>query len=478
MEVDMLRVSKVEIVIDYLTKQLLQPLTPGETFDLASQLDVKVSEMVVGEAACYQKMTPGAVLSKIKSAFKHNLEAVEFGISKSGRSFLLGQVGYELYTHGLISEDPFLDRAVSLTLAAQIGNHMIGLSPCAGTGDACVYTGLVAALLEQYNEAEIWPAVAVMLKLGTFFRAGKCTTGCNMEGLGAGATGTAALLVELAGGGPEEIKRAFSLALSPTIGVPCTPRVMVPGLCATHIGGAIMIGQLAAQLALKTSLPVTVPADVMLAMAAKAHRVSAQQIVPEVISYMEGYFKSDVRVDNYIDSDVRAQIYSRDQKIAQKARNEIKAIAATVNPITEPFGAVVVGGSSQAVGSPTNTARVAHAMIKGKITGIKIELYPELFARRAINIPGILMGAIYGAGTDDIQRYQQVMDDVLELGIKIIVIEAEEPQLQRITIETTVGHVMVDARNRGGGRIALIDAVPSKQEALDAAKKLGIVVVA
>jgi L-serine dehydratase len=33
---------------------------------------------------------------------------------------------------------------------------------------------------------------------------------------------------------------------------------------------------------------------------------------------------------------------------------------------------------------------------------------------------------------------------------------------------------MVDARNRGGGRVGIIDAKPSREEALRVAKRLGI----
>jgi L-serine dehydratase len=51
------------------------------------------------------------------------------------------------------------------------------------------------------------------------------------------------------------------------------------------------------------------------------------------------------------------------------------------------------------------------------------------------------------------------------------------PEVQRICIETTEKGAMVDARNRGGGRVAILDAKPSRDEALLAAKRLGIEVV-
>lgn len=476
----MIRRDKIQVLVDCLASrtQPTAPLTLGDLFYLAEVCTARVGEAVVAEACFCQHLTPEEVLARIEKAFDHNLEAVRLGMDRDSQSFLLGRVGHELTRQpGQITGDAFLDRAVSLTLAAQVGNHLVGLAPCAGTGDACVFSGLTAAMLEAYPREEVWPAVAVMLRVGTFFRAGKTTTGCNMEGLGAGASGTAAALVELAGGGPREVERAIVLALSPTISVPCTPRVMVPGLCATHIGGALMLGQLAAGLALKTSIPVNVPVDVMLALAARAHQVSAQYIVPEVISYMEAYFKSDPRVDCYIEEQVKEEERQRQATIATRAREEVSRLAELANPVTEPFGEVVVGGSSQAVGSPTNTARIAHALAQGEIKKVIIELYPELFARRAINVPGILMGAIYGSSTADSQSYRRVMEELPRLGIEVEIKEAREPQLQRVTLETSAGRVMVDARNRGGGRLALIDAVPSREAALAAARKLGIDIV-
>jgi len=40
--------------------------------------------------------------------------------------------------------------------------------------------------------------------------------------------------------------------------VPCTPRVITRGLCSIHFGSAILDGNLAANLVLKTTLPVEI----------------------------------------------------------------------------------------------------------------------------------------------------------------------------------------------------------------------------
>lgn len=86
---------------------------------------------------------------------------------------------------------------------------MIALCPCAGTGDACPYTGFVKAMKEFYTgEVLMTRVMAVILKIGGIFRVGKRTTGCNMEGIGAGAAVSAAAFEELAGGTPAQMKRA------------------------------------------------------------------------------------------------------------------------------------------------------------------------------------------------------------------------------------------------------------------------------
>jgi L-serine dehydratase len=295
-----------------------------------------------------------------------------------------------------------------------------------------------------------------------------------MEGYGAGAACTAAALAELRGGSPKDVGKAFVLALSPTIGVPCTPRVIVSGLCATHIGGAILIGNLAANLALKTTIPVMVDPDVMLAMASSVHSTVASVITEINLEYMRPYFKKNPDVDKFIPEEVRLEEDRRSVLVVDKAREEIRKLAETANPIIHPFGEAVVGGSSIAVGSPTNMGRIAHELFRGEIKRISIGLTVDLFARRAINVPGILMGAVFGASTKDIKMYNKVLKEVSKKGIEVKISQVDEPEVQRITIEATEVSAMVDALNRGGGRIKLVDAKPSLREAIAAAEKIGI----
>ena len=452
-------------------------MTVGECIDVATVLGWSFGETAIAEAMLTNKMSREEVASAVMDSFCHNLYALDIGLS-SGASFLMGQLGRELAGGITLSDDPFVDKVLRYTLAAQIGNHSVGLQPCAGTGDACTFTGLARALSETVEDKEkLAGLVAAMLKIGTIFRVGKTTTGCNMEGFGAGAAATAAVVAEMLGGTPEQVGKAVVLALSPTIGNPCTPRVMVAGLCSTHLGGGVTIGCQSANLAVKTSMPVNVPPDVMIAMAAAVHPVSAKYIVPVVIRYMEPFFKTHNGVEEYVPPDVKEREAARIGETMTAARQEARALSAQANSIIKPFGEAVVGGSSQAVGSPTNAARIAHFLAKGEVTGVKIELYPELFARRGINVPGILMAAVYGASTDNAQLYREIMDKVKTAGVTVEMLEVDEPQLQRITVHAKEADSMVESFNRGGARLSLRSATPSLEAALQVARQLNIDVV-
>ncbi len=455
-------------------------LTFGDLCRLAGESGQSVGEVAVTEAARANDITADEVGAALWREFGHNLTALEKGLEAEGRSFLFGQAARELSQPGVppLAATPLLDKAVRYTLATQVGNHCVGLRPCAGTGDSCPYTGMARAMKEEVaDEKLVIRAMAAMMKIGVLFRVAKTGTGCNLEGFGAGSASAAAAFSELFGAAPDQTARAVVLALSPTIAVPCTPRVMVPGLCATHVGGAVMIGWLSAWISRYSDIPVNVPVDLMIAMAAAVHPVSGQEVVPVVIKYMEPFFKVNAQVEDYVSDAVKAADQSRRAEIAQEAQAEARAMAAKAGSIVKPFGDVVVGGSSQAVGSPANTARLAHELAKGKITKITIELYPELFARRAINVPAIVMGGVYGASTEDGKTYAEVMSRVKADGVAVEILEVPDYQLQRVTLETAEGGSMVAALNRGGARLVLLDARPGRDLALAAAKRLGIVVV-
>ncbi len=196
----------------------------------------------------------------MNEAFAHNIKAAEIGLT-SGRSGLLGEVGKDLNGGDVqIIADPFVNRIIAVTLAAQVGNHTIGLRPCAGTGDSCPYTGFVKTVKEFYPDDLICWQGSWQLSSKSV----ECTALANAlpdaiwKGL---AQAPVPVLQHLWNWQwyAEQMEKAIALAISPTIAVPCTPRVLVPGLCATHIGGGVLIARLASQLAMYTSIPSTVP---------------------------------------------------------------------------------------------------------------------------------------------------------------------------------------------------------------------------
>ena len=457
-------------------------MTIGQCIDAAKALNKRVGDIIIEEDADFEGISRDEVIRKMHEAFAHNLKACEVGLTV-GHSSLLGDVGKELndpVNGKKIVEDEFVNRVVVCTLAAQVGNHSIGLRPCAGTGDSCPYTGFVKAVMEFYpDDAELLNRImAILLKIGGMYRIGKCTTGCNMEGMGAGACATAAAFVELEGGTPEQMETAMSLAISPTISVPCTPRVLAPGLCATHIGGGVLIARLSSRLAMYMTIPCGIPVDVMIAMAAQCHLASAEHVVPVTIKYMEAFFKRDQRVEQYVaPEEVKAEA-ERKVTVTKDAFAEASDLAVRANLITAPFGDAVVGGTSEGVGSPTNCARLAHFLAKGEVKKVRIEFCPEMFARRTINVPGVLMAAVNGCATDDAEGYETILAEVKEKGIEVeVVVRDDVPQLQKVIIEATEKNSYVDTLNRAGARLVLRDASAPKEEVLALAKKLNIVVI-
>ena len=176
--------------------------TLGELVALADELKLPLSQVVVGEAMTKEGKSYDEVIDQCFGAFEHNLRALDKGL-KNGNSFVLGTVATDLARQnvGVLIDDVLIDRALVYTLAAEVGNHEVGLRPCAGTGDSCPYTGLLKALLETGVDPErVRLTSALILKVGSIFRAGKVTTGCNMEGYGAGSAATAAALTDLRGG--------------------------------------------------------------------------------------------------------------------------------------------------------------------------------------------------------------------------------------------------------------------------------------
>lgn len=210
----------------------------------------------------------------------------------------------------------------------------------------------------------------------------------------------------------------------------------------------------ARRLCTTVEMTVNVPFDVMFAMASLVHKESAHHIVPTVVEYMEPFFQRTAEVESLVSEEVHKADKKRIEETLEKAKEIAKKMADGSAPIIKTLGDAVVGGSSQAVGSPTNCGRIAHELLNEgeKVTEITIELYPELFARRTINVPGVLMGAVYGCSTSDYKTYEVAVERVKADGVKVNIVRGEEYQIQKVTLVTDKGNsVMVDTLNRGGG---------------------------
>jgi L-serine dehydratase len=192
---------------------------------------------------------------------------------------------------------------------------------------------------------------------------------------------------------------------------------------------------------------------------------------------MKPYFKKRDQVEALLEPGLARRDAELGDSVLGDSREEMRRMMSSSRPLTKTLGEVVVGGSSIAVGSPTNMARVANALKQGRITRIEIELTKDLYSRRSINVPAILMGAVFGSHTSDGEMYAKVMDLPEVRAIDVSLKELAEPEVQRIRITTDQGAVWLDSRNRGGARVAIVNAVPSRDAAVAAARKLGIQVV-
>ena len=111
---------------------------------MAEEKGASLSHLVVAQAMAQEKLDYEGVLERVVGAFRHNLGACQLGLT-TGKSFLLGKVASDLARENrqgpALIEDELVNRAMTYTLATEVGNHEVGLSPCAGTGDSCPYTG-------------------------------------------------------------------------------------------------------------------------------------------------------------------------------------------------------------------------------------------------------------------------------------------------------------------------------------------------
>ncbi|HZJ90477.1 MAG TPA: serine dehydratase, partial [Oscillospiraceae bacterium] len=106
----------------------MQPLTIGETIQLANDYDARVVDVVLEEAINQTGLPREEILTRVMDEYAHNLKALDIGL-EDGESVLMGTAAADLnkMERPLVFDDVFLDNALLYTQAAQVGNHCIGL---------------------------------------------------------------------------------------------------------------------------------------------------------------------------------------------------------------------------------------------------------------------------------------------------------------------------------------------------------------
>ena len=142
--------------------QSKMPLTMGETIALAKEFNTRVVDVVLTENEISTGLNREELLNRVMDEYEHNLKAVEMGVTEGNSSFLLGDVAAQLRQKGTGTcfKDEFLDKALMYTVGAEIGNHCIGMRPCAGTGDSCPYTGYIRAMMDMGVDAKTIAEIA------------------------------------------------------------------------------------------------------------------------------------------------------------------------------------------------------------------------------------------------------------------------------------------------------------------------------
>ena len=87
------------------------------------------------------------------------------------------------------------------------------------------------------------------------------------------------------------------------------------------------------------------------------------------------------------------------------------------------------------------------------------------------------MAAVNACSTSDADSYKTIMEEVKNRGIEVEIVEVNEPHAQRVAVEASERNSYVKTLNRAGARLVLLDASPSRDEALEWAHKLNIVVI-
>ena len=244
--------------------------------ELVSQAEargVRISELVLEDQAEAMEKTPQELLEKMGRDLQVMREAIADGEREGQRSMsgLTGGEGFRMNEYvrrqqgGLCG--PFLGRAMSHALAVAGCNASMGRIVAAPTAGSCgILPGCLISLIEEGTISEK-EAVLSMFTAGAFgmviaSRASIAGAqgGCQAE-CGSAAAMSAAALVEVMGGTPQQCADACAIAVSSQMGLVCDP---VAGLveipCIKRNVSGLMIAFSSADLAL-AGIEARIPAD-------------------------------------------------------------------------------------------------------------------------------------------------------------------------------------------------------------------------
>ncbi len=244
-----------------------------ELVDAANERKTTISRVALSDQAESMEKTQDELFAQMKENFAVMREAVAFG-QKEGQSSMSGLTGGEGFhmseyagrTNGGLC-GPFMTRAIARALAVAGCNASMGKIVAAPTAGSCgILPGCLVSLYEDrgFDEEKI---VMSMFTAGAFgiviaqnASIAGAEGGCQAE-CGSAAAMSAAALVELSGGTPEQCADACAIAIASQLGLVCDP---VAGLveipCIKRNASGLMIAFSSADMALANVAP-KIPVD-------------------------------------------------------------------------------------------------------------------------------------------------------------------------------------------------------------------------
>ncbi|GHU39504.1 L-serine dehydratase, iron-sulfur-dependent subunit alpha [Spirochaetia bacterium] len=231
----------------------------------------RISEVIMAEQAANMEIT----VDEVYRLMKHNLDVMRKSAEKGAaeniksHSGLTGGSGFLMTRYakeGAPVSGSFCAAAIARAISVAECNAAMGKIVAAPTAGSCgILPAAVLTMLEQ-NKASEEQAVMALITAGAFglvianeASIAGAEGGCQAE-CGSAAAITAAAIVEMSGGGPQQCAHACAIALKNQLGLVCDPvagLVEVP--CVKRNAGGVMCAICAADMALagiKSVIPV------------------------------------------------------------------------------------------------------------------------------------------------------------------------------------------------------------------------------